>query len=91
VVPDDEILPLLQALDDVLNTIESILSRQSFMAGGQYSLVDGFYMPLIHMLLKVGNQGLLSERKHLKHWWETVSERPAWKEAAKPLDNLYDT
>jgi glutathione S-transferase len=60
------------------------------MAGRQYSFVDGFYMPLIHMLLKVVNQGLLSERKHLKHWWEVVTERPAWKEAVKPLDNLFD-
>jgi glutathione S-transferase len=86
---DDEISPLLQALDDILNTVESILSKQSFMAGGRFSLVDGFYMPLIHMLSKVGNQKLLLERKHLNHWWETVSERPAWKEAVKPLDSLY--
>jgi glutathione S-transferase len=91
VVPEDEILPLLQTLNVNLDIIDRILSKQSFMAGRQYSLVDGFYMPLLHMLLKVGYQGLILERKHLKHWWETVSERPAWKEAVQPLNNLYDT
>jgi glutathione S-transferase len=90
VVPEAEISPLLQTLNVNLDIIDGILSRQSFMAGGQYSLIDGFYMPLIHMLFKVGHQGLFLEREHIKRWWEIVSERPAWKKAVIPLDNLYD-
>src|SRR5882757_8725173 len=90
VVPEDELSPLVQTLNANLDIIDSILSKQSFMAGGQYSLVDGFYMPLIHMLFKVGYEKLFLEREHVRRWWTIVSERPAWKKAVKPLDNLYD-
>jgi glutathione S-transferase len=89
VVPADEVLPLVQSLNDSLDIIDTILSKQSFMAGRQYSLVDGFFMPLIHMLFKVGYEKLFLEREHVRRWWTRVSERPAWKKAVEPLDDLY--
>jgi glutathione S-transferase len=59
------------------------------MAGHQFSLIDAFYMPLFNLLMNLGFDHLLVEREHLKRWWESVSQRDAWKEAVEPFNKVY--
>ena len=72
-----------------LDTLDSILSAHTYMAGNQFSLVDAFYMPLVHLLVGLGFRELVLERRHLKLWWEMVTQRKAWKEAVEPFNKVY--
>jgi glutathione S-transferase len=79
----------LESLAPKLDTLEFILSRQRYMAGEQFSLADAFYMPLVHLLVGLGFQDLVFKRPSLHTWWETVSEREAWKKAVVPFNKAY--
>ncbi|KAJ5444843.1 uncharacterized protein N7458_008715 [Penicillium daleae] len=88
-VSEDETSSGLADLAPKLDTLNDILTAQIYMSGGQFSLVDAFYMPLVHLLVGLGFRKLIFERPHLKRWWETVSQREAWRKAVQPFNTVY--
>ncbi|KAJ6103394.1 hypothetical protein N7486_005821 [Penicillium sp. IBT 16267x] len=89
IVPEKDTFDAVAAIKPKLDTLDGILSRQSYMAGEQFSLPDAFYMPLIHLIIKLGFQGLIFERPNLARWWDVVSQREAWKRSVEPFDKVY--
>jgi len=79
----------LADLGPKLDTLDGIISKQSYMAGEQFSLADAFYMPLVHLLVGLGFQDLIFERPNLEKWWKTVSQREAWQTAVEPFNKVY--
>lgn len=67
----------LTGLASKLDVYNSILGRQSYMAGNEFSLVDIFFVPYVNRMFKMEIGNLVMERPHLKKWWETVSSRPS--------------
>ncbi|OAP59131.1 hypothetical protein AYL99_06429 [Fonsecaea erecta] len=72
---------------DCLDVLDKVLSKTAYMGGGEYSLVDIFYMPCMFTVSRCLD--IFDGRPHLKKWWETVSAREAWKKTVKPLDDGY--
>ncbi|KAH8797927.1 glutathione S-transferase [Xylogone sp. PMI_703] len=72
---------LVNTLSQRLDVFEStVLSRQSYMAGDTFSLIDIFYMPLMAYSFRMGYEELVNSRPNVKTWWETVSSRQSWKQ-----------
>ena len=61
---------------DVLNLI---LSKQPYMGGDTFSLIDIFYMPLMAALFRVDEGHRISERPCIQAWWDRVTARESWK------------
>lgn len=74
------IADMVEALDRKLIVFETaVLSKQAYMAGSEFSLVDIFYMPLTACLFTMGYGDLVNRRPLLAAWWQRVSIRPSWK------------
>lgn len=71
-------------LIDKLDVFEKILSKQKYMAGDTFSLIDIFYIPHTDKLFAAGDGHLITDRPHVKAWWEAVSTRESWKTACAP-------
>jgi glutathione S-transferase len=71
----------VETLDRKLTVFETaVLSKQAFMAGSEFSLVDIFYMPMMAYIFTLGYGDLVNKRPLLAAWWQRVSARPSWKE-----------
>ncbi|KAF4337271.1 glutathione S-transferase [Fusarium beomiforme] len=72
-------------LSGALKAMDGILSSRKYLAGSDFTLVDIWSMPWMSQLieLRAGADVFFSGLPHLRHWWETVSLRPAWQEAFK--------
>ncbi|KAH7231595.1 uncharacterized protein BKA55DRAFT_667378 [Fusarium redolens] len=70
-------------LSGALKAMDGILSSRKYLAGSDFTLVDIWSMPWVSQLidLRGGADVFFSGLPHLRHWWETVSFRPAWQEA----------
>ena len=84
--PDSERVKQLTAqLTATLNVYEKILAKQKYIGGNSYSLIDIFHLPYTAMLfndsIKLGH--LITERPHVKAWWEDISNRQTWLDANK--------
>jgi glutathione S-transferase len=80
-----EVVDLMtKKLTEKLDIYEKILSRQKFMGGNEFSLVDIFYMPYTAKLFQAGDGKLITDRPHVHVWWEMVSSREAWKKITSP-------
>ncbi|KAK5995078.1 Glutathione S-transferase F12 [Cladobotryum mycophilum] len=88
-VSQDEVSILLTELTPRLDVLDGTLSGRTYMVGEKFSLVDAFYMPLIHLIVNLGLQDLVFARQHLKRWWETVIQREAWGKAVEPFNEVY--
>ncbi|KGO72925.1 Glutathione S-transferase, N-terminal [Penicillium italicum] len=71
---------LKSRLQVVLDTLDSILNRQNYMAGEDCSVVDLFYVPYLHHLTTSVWPSVLENRPHLKSWWEKMKLRPSYLE-----------
>ncbi|KAH8819243.1 putative glutathion S-transferase II, GST-II [Xylogone sp. PMI_703] len=74
VIADD----LREKLGPKLDVYDRILSKQKYMAGDEFSLIDIYYMPYTDLLYKAGEGKLIDDRPNLKAWWERVSSRESW-------------
>jgi glutathione S-transferase len=70
----------LRRLSANLDIFEKVLSKQKYMGGKDFSLIDIFYMPTVRLLYSAGQGHLFEERQNIKAWWETVSNRDTWKQ-----------
>ncbi|KAK4936730.1 hypothetical protein LTR10_022454 [Elasticomyces elasticus] len=67
---------LLAALD----YYESLLSKQEYLAGNTFSLIDIYNVPWVSFLEQRINFGKeIAARKKVAAWWAKVSGRPAWR------------
>lgn len=61
-----------------LDVFEDILSKQQYMGGDEFSLIDIYYLPYTQKLFDAGYGHLITDRPHVKAWWERVSSRESW-------------
>ena len=63
-----------------LDVFENILSKQQYMGGNEFSLIDIYYVPYTQKLFEAGYGHLITDRSHINAWWERVSGRKSWQE-----------
>ncbi|KAL5977198.1 Glutathione S-transferase F9 [Asimina triloba] len=69
-----------EKLGKVFDIYEERLSKSKYLAGDFYSLADLSHLPFTHFVVNdLGKDYLVKDRKHVKAWWEDISNRPAWK------------
>lgn len=66
-------------LAKVLDIYEERLSKSKYLAGDFFSLADLSHLPFTKYLADMGKMYLIEERKHVKAWWDDISNRPSWK------------
>ncbi|PON74828.1 S-crystallin [Trema orientale] len=69
-----------EKLVKVLDVYEERLAKSKYLGGDAFTLADLSHLPGIRYLVNEVNMGyLVKERKNVKAWWETISDRPSWK------------
>jgi len=66
-------------LSDKLDIFDTLLAKQKYMGGNEFSLIDIFYMPYTEKLFEAGEGELITSRPNVKAWWDRVTARPTWK------------
>ncbi|KAL5359269.1 glutathione S-transferase [Aspergillus floccosus] len=78
-LPDSQLVDELRSrLGAILDVLDGILGRQTYMAGEKLTVVDLFYMPYIHHLQKQVWPGFLDTRKNMADWWKRLNERDCY-------------
>ncbi|KAK8287841.1 hypothetical protein V6Z12_D07G084400 [Gossypium hirsutum] len=78
------VLSCQQKLEKVLDIYEKRLSTTAYLAGDSFTLADLSHLPALRYLVDdVGMWHMVSQRKHVNAWWETISNRAAWKKLMK--------
>lgn len=62
-----------------LDVVDRALMAQAYLAGDTFSLADICWMPYLQYLSATPHGTLISERPHVKSWWQRLSTRPSWK------------
>ncbi|KAK9893780.1 glutathione S-transferase [Cystobasidium minutum MCA 4210] len=71
--PDpNEIDSLVSTLSSKLDAYETILSKQSYLAGDELTLADLFHAPIIPYFARMGQGQLIESRSNVKRWWESI-------------------
>ena len=79
----EEKLAAAQAgLDTALDVLDGILAKTPYLAGGEFSLADIFYLPYIEYLKMTPAFEGITKRPNVSAWWTRCSERPSWQKAA---------
>ena len=83
-VADETKIPALtEKLNNLFNVLETRLSQSKYLAGDQFTLADLSYLGYITYLFKCkGFENALDGHKHVKAWWEIISNRPSWKKTS---------
>lgn len=82
-MPDTKLVEeYTNTLNAKLDILDRILSKQAYMGGTTFSLVDIFYMPCMMRLIHY-DIGFVLHRPNLKKWWYGMVARPSWKIATK--------
>jgi glutathione S-transferase len=63
----------------VLDITDRALMSQAYLAGDKFSLADICWQPYLQYLTATPHGTLITERPHVKAWWERISTRPTWK------------
>jgi glutathione S-transferase len=66
----------------VLDVVDRALMRQAHLAGDTFSLADISWLPYLQYLSATPHGSLITERPHVKSWWQRISTRPSWKRVA---------
>ncbi|WNG60956.1 glutathione S-transferase N-terminal domain-containing protein [Archangium violaceum] len=62
-----------------LDVVDRALMSQAYLAGDRFSLADISWMPYLQYLSATPHGTLITERPHVKSWWQRLSTRPSWK------------
>ncbi|TCD65837.1 hypothetical protein EIP91_002142 [Steccherinum ochraceum] len=70
----------LQNLYASLDVYETVLSKQKYIAGDEFSLIDIFHLPYGTLLTSHKILNLLDEdkRPNVARWWKDISALPSW-------------
>lgn len=84
-IPSDEVATKagVEKLHAKLDTLDKILSKQSYLGGPDFTVVDIFYMPAVNALHQADEGQAFQQRKNLGAWWNKVSSRESWKKVNK--------
>ncbi|KAJ7564247.1 hypothetical protein O6H91_02G009300 [Diphasiastrum complanatum] len=81
-LPTDEAIvsSSLEKLEKVLDVYEAHLAKSKFLAGDFLSIADLVHLPFLFLLVDVAKRGeVVTSRKHVHKWYETLSSLPSWK------------
>ncbi|XP_004491312.1 glutathione S-transferase F9-like [Cicer arietinum] len=78
--PDPKVIEESEAkLVNVLNIYEERLSKNKYLAGDFFSLVDISHLPFIDYIVNhMRKDYLIKDRKYVSAWWDDISNRPSW-------------
>jgi glutathione S-transferase len=65
-----------------LDVVDRALMTQAYLSGDRFSLADISWMPYLQYLSATPHGTLITERPHVKSWWQRISTRPSWKKVA---------
>jgi len=65
-------------LEDKLDVLDVILSKQKYLAGDEITLADLFIIPSCDLVFGDLGLGNVGKRPHVQKWWEEISSRPTW-------------
>ncbi|KAJ9685982.1 hypothetical protein PVL29_015056 [Vitis rotundifolia] len=83
ITPDAKVIEESEKkLAKVLDIYEERLSKSKYLAGDFFSLADLSHLPFTKYLADMGKMYLIEERKHVKAWWDDISNRPSWKKVS---------
>jgi glutathione S-transferase len=66
----------------VLDVADRALMTQAYLAGDTFSLADISWLPYLQYLAATPHGTLITERPHVKAWWQRISTRPSWRKVA---------
>lgn len=66
----------------VLDVVDRALMTQAYLAGDTFSLADITWLPALQFLSVTPHGSLITERPHVKAWWQRISTRPSWKKVS---------
>lgn len=85
--PDQNVIDAnLEKLSKVLDVYEAKLGSTKYLAGDFYSLADLHHLPYTYYFMKTPCASIISERTHVKAWWEDSSSRPAFKKVFEGMN-----
>jgi len=77
--PDEaKVKQLTEKLEQTLDVYEQILSKQKYLAGNEFTLIDLFHLPYTAHLFKLGFNKQFESRPNVLKWWNACTERQAW-------------
>ncbi|RDW73590.1 hypothetical protein BP5796_07032 [Coleophoma crateriformis] len=68
----------LGKLDTCLAVYESILTKQKYLAGSEFTLADLYHLPYGAEALDVGLKDLIDRYPHVAKWFESLQARNSW-------------
>jgi glutathione S-transferase len=77
-------------LQEYFDIIDDILTRQGYLAGNDYTLVDIFHIPVVERLFACGDGDLIRERENVNAWWQRCLTRPAVKKYMDEIPSFED-
>ena len=77
-------------LQEYFNIIDEILTRQEYLAGNDYSLVDIYHIPLVERLFSCGDGDLISKKANVNAWWQRCLSRSVVKKYVDETPSLQD-
>ncbi|OBS20409.1 hypothetical protein FPOA_06780 [Fusarium poae] len=79
--PNEQVVTdALKAVEAFFDVAEKLLSEREYMAGDKFTLVDIYYVPLVHRLFVCGFGNVIADRPAVCAWWRRISTRPAVQE-----------
>jgi len=78
--PDQAVFDdLIKSLTAKLEVYEVILSKQKYIAGNEFTIVDIFHLPYGSMLKMAGSEVLTDpSRPNVARWWKDITSRASW-------------
>lgn len=69
----------IRTLDNMLDRLESALSRSAFAAGPDYSLADACLTPFTMRLEILGLENMWATRPNVARWWQAIKARESYR------------
>jgi hypothetical protein len=70
----------LTSLDTNLAVYETILSKQKYLAGDEFTLADLFHLPHGAKAAPLKLQSVVDKYPHVADWFKRIQERESWKQ-----------
>ena len=70
-----------KGLDTAFGVMEKQLTKNTFLAGDEFTLADICFMPYLEYAMGTPVKDQMSKFPHVTAWWNRISERPTWHKA----------
>nr|XP_043622328.1 glutathione S-transferase F11-like [Erigeron canadensis] len=76
-------------LEQVFDIYDQQLSKNSYLAGDQFTLADLSHLPGIRYLMNEAGLGhMVRDKKNVNSWWNDISSRLSWKKVMLLMDQV---